>query len=116
MRSASVEVGWNMRTGRRSFSTCSAGSSPAGSACSAAAPARSALAYVAAGRSDAFIEYHINSWDCLAGNLLVAEAGGYVNDFLGSDGLTQGQCAARLHARPRAIRSSRSPRAEGFPL
>ena len=49
-----------------------------------------ALAYVAAGRRDGFVEHHIHAWDCLAGILLVTEAGGYVNDFLRGDGLTNG--------------------------
>ena len=48
------------------------------------------LAYVAAGRRDGYVENHINAWDCLAGNLLVAEAGGYVSDFLAGEGLTRG--------------------------
>ena len=54
------------------------------------------LAYVAAGRRDGYVENHINAWDCLAGNLLVAEAGGYVSDFLAGEGLAQGQSADRL--------------------
>lgn len=41
-----------------------------------------ALAYVADGRSDAYIELHMNSWDCVAGLLLVAEAGGDVCPFM----------------------------------
>jgi myo-inositol-1(or 4)-monophosphatase len=48
------------------------------------------LAEVAAGLNDAYIELHINSWDALAGILLVREAGGTVNDFLADDGLNQG--------------------------
>lgn len=32
----------------------------------------------------------MNAWDCLAGMLLVSEAGGYVNDFLKGDGLSKG--------------------------
>ena len=48
------------------------------------------LAWVAAGRFIAYYEPHINSWDCLAGIVLVREAGGWVNDFLANDGLTQG--------------------------
>lgn len=35
-----------------------------------------ALAYVAEGRSDGYLELTMNSWDCLAGLLLVQEAGG----------------------------------------
>jgi myo-inositol-1(or 4)-monophosphatase len=49
-----------------------------------------ALAYVAAGRLDGYVESHINPWDCLAGILLVSEAEGYVSDYLGSDGLAKG--------------------------
>ena len=41
------------------------------------------LAYVAAGRFDAFWERGLNSWDIAAGSLLIREAGGYVTD---SDG------------------------------
>ena len=36
------------------------------------------LAYVAAGRLNGYIEEHMNAWDCLAGQLLIAEAGGRV--------------------------------------
>jgi myo-inositol-1(or 4)-monophosphatase len=43
------------------------------------------LAYVAAGRFEAFYEYNLNSWDMAAGVLLVKEAGGIVTDFSGGD-------------------------------
>ncbi len=43
------------------------------------------LAYVAAGRMDAFYEYSLNPWDVAAGALLVEEAGGKVCDFDGKD-------------------------------
>jgi myo-inositol-1(or 4)-monophosphatase len=42
------------------------------------------LAMVAAGRVDAYLEAHLNSWDIAAGALLVAEAGGVVTAFDGS--------------------------------
>jgi myo-inositol-1(or 4)-monophosphatase len=48
------------------------------------------LAYVAAGRLIGYYEPHINAWDCLAGIVLVREAGGQVNDFLSNDGLARG--------------------------
>ena len=48
------------------------------------------LAWVAAGRLIGYYEPHINSWDCLAGIVLVREAGGWVNDFLADEGLTRG--------------------------
>jgi myo-inositol-1(or 4)-monophosphatase len=43
------------------------------------------LAYVAAGRLDAFWEMGLSSWDMAAGALLVQEAGGLVSDFSGED-------------------------------
>jgi myo-inositol-1(or 4)-monophosphatase len=48
------------------------------------------LAYVAAGRLIGYYEPHINAWDCLAGIVLVREAGGEVNDFLAGTGLIEG--------------------------
>ena len=36
------------------------------------------LCYVAAGRLIGYVEPHMNAWDCLAGQLLIAEAGGCV--------------------------------------
>ncbi|MBH3436157.1 inositol-phosphate phosphatase [Pseudomonas citronellolis] len=42
------------------------------------------LAYVAAGRFDAFWEFGLSEWDMAAGALLVQEAGGLVSDFTGS--------------------------------
>ncbi len=48
------------------------------------------LAAVAAGRTDGYLELHINAWDVLAGMLLVREAGGWTNDFLAGDGLRTG--------------------------
>lgn len=41
------------------------------------------LAYIAAGRMDAFWEFNLNPWDTAAGFLLVLEAGGRVTDFSG---------------------------------
>ncbi|MFV0276171.1 MAG: inositol monophosphatase family protein [Parahaliea sp.] len=43
------------------------------------------LAYVAAGRFDAFWEKGLSIWDIAAGALLVREAGGLVADFSGAD-------------------------------
>ena len=42
------------------------------------------LAYVAAGRLDAYWEFNLNPWDTSAGYLLVEEAGGTVTHFDGS--------------------------------
>ena len=43
------------------------------------------LAYVAAGRYDAYWELDLKAWDIAAGALLVTEAGGFVTDYSGRD-------------------------------
>jgi myo-inositol-1(or 4)-monophosphatase len=48
------------------------------------------LVDVAAGRSEAYCELHINAWDCAAGIVLVREAGGFCNDFFAGAGLADG--------------------------
>ena len=53
------------------------------------------LAYVAAGRFDAFWEFGLSEWDMAAGALLIQEAGGLVSDFSGGHGfLEKGQIVA----------------------
>jgi myo-inositol-1(or 4)-monophosphatase len=49
------------------------------------------LAYVAAGRFDAFYEYSLNAWDVAAGAFIVQEAGGEVMDFSGGANYLYGQ-------------------------
>lgn len=48
------------------------------------------LAYVAAGRLLGYAEEHMNAWDCLAGQLIVAEAGGGVEEQNADDMITRG--------------------------
>ncbi|OYX44238.1 MAG: inositol monophosphatase [Rhodobacterales bacterium 32-67-9] len=48
------------------------------------------LAYVASGKLLGYVEEHMNAWDCLAGQLLVAEAGGVVEDQDAADMVARG--------------------------
>lgn len=43
------------------------------------------LAYVAAGRFEAFYEHALHSWDVAAGIIIIKQAGGKVSDFNGGD-------------------------------
>lgn len=53
------------------------------------------LAYVAAGRFDAFWERGLNPWDVAAGMVIVREAGGFVTDFDGDQNVfTSGDVVA----------------------
>ena len=48
------------------------------------------LAYVAAGRLIGYSEAHMNAWDCLAGQLLIAEAGGRIEQQSATEMLEHG--------------------------
>lgn len=48
------------------------------------------LAYVAAGRLLGYMEEHMNAWDCLAGQLMIAEAGGRVEEQNAQDMIRDG--------------------------
>ena len=62
------------------------------------------LAYVAAGRFDAFWERGLNSWDIAAGGLLIREAGGYVTDADGGpDYLAKGDVCAGNETMQKAL-------------
>jgi len=65
------------------------------------------LAYVAAGRFDAFWERHLNIWDVAAGAAIVREAGGVVSEIEGgSKFLTEGSILAAntdLHEKARRL-------------
>ena len=53
------------------------------------------LAYVAAGRLDAFFEGDLKPWDMVAGVLLIQEAGGLIGTYAGEEGyLSTGQIMA----------------------
>lgn len=63
------------------------------------------LAYVAAGRLDAFFVESLKSWDIAAGMLLVTEAGGAVSDIFGDESplSTNRLAAANAHLLPELL-------------
>ncbi|MBB3104710.1 inositol monophosphatase family protein [Azomonas macrocytogenes] len=48
------------------------------------------ISYVAAGRLIGYYETNLKSWDCLAGLVVLQEAGGIASDFLRNNGLLDG--------------------------
>jgi myo-inositol-1(or 4)-monophosphatase len=68
------------------------------------------LAYVAAGRYEAFWEYGLQPWDVAAGIVLVREAGGFVSDIEGDgDPYESGNILAanaHLHGQVRELLAS----------
>ena len=88
--SACVELGWSNREPNARYLQALAAMLGRGANVRRGASGALALAYVADGRSDAYAELHMNAWDCLAGLLLVKEAGGRVGPFLQIGGLLAG--------------------------
>jgi myo-inositol-1(or 4)-monophosphatase len=89
-RQAIVEAGWSTRRSNDDYIHFVDQLYKAGAQVRRAGSGTLGLAYVADGRSDAYCELHINSWDALAALLLIREAGGWTNDFLAEDGLLRG--------------------------
>jgi myo-inositol-1(or 4)-monophosphatase len=90
IRTSSIEAGWSTRLPLADYVAVLDGLTRQGAGIRRAGSGALALAYVAAGRIDAYCELHMNSWDAVAGLLLVEEAGGRVNDFLSGAGLSEG--------------------------
>lgn len=87
---ATIELGWSSRLSYTAYLAKAASVMQAGSAFVRRGSGALGLADVAAGRIDGYAELHINAWDCAAGNLLVIEAGGTVNDFFTAEGIHSG--------------------------
>ena len=80
MDSASVELGWSNRLPNECYINMVTSALEAGANVRRASSGALGLAYVADGRSDGYAELHMNAWDCLAGQLIIAEAGGIVEE------------------------------------
>lgn len=74
----SVGVGMNGRTAANMASNIVGALSQRGGIFFRNASGGLMLAYVASGRLIGYTEAHMNAWDCLAGQLLIAEAGGRI--------------------------------------
>ena len=78
LQDGSIGVGFSNRTGTEGIGRLVNALLNDGSVFVRNASGALSLAYVAAGRLLGYSEEHMNAWDCLAGQLLVAEAGGSV--------------------------------------
>lgn len=90
MSRAMVECGWSHRRPPAMFTALVQRVVEAGAAPRMLGSGALALADVAVGRLDAYVELHINLWDVAAGLVLLREAGAYVSPFLEGDGPERG--------------------------
>ncbi len=87
---ACVELGWSTRVPNARYLAAMKALLDRGANVRRGASGALGLAWVADGRSDAYAEVHMNAWDCLAGLLLVEEAGGRTGPFLTLGSLADG--------------------------
>lgn len=87
---STVEVGWSTRIPVQTYLDMVGRAAHAGCSVRRAGSGALGLAYVAAGRIEAYAEAHINSWDVAGALLLITEAGGRVNDFWAPGGIAHG--------------------------
>jgi len=90
IKQAVIELGWSSRRPTRAYTSLVERVLATGATFLRAGSGALGLAYVADGRTHGYCELHINSWDTLAGLLMVREAGGWTNDFLAGQGLERG--------------------------
>lgn len=85
-----VELGWNPRLGLEEHITDMTMVIGWGAAIRRLGSGTLGLTDVACGRSDAYYQRHIWSWDVAAGLAICAAAGAYISPFFEGDGLTSG--------------------------
>jgi len=90
MQRAIVELGWSPRAPFERYLEVATRLNAMGAGVKRRGSGALGLAYVAAGRQDAYCELHINAWDAAAAVLLIEEAGGWTNDFLTPECLASG--------------------------
>ncbi|MGE7369011.1 inositol monophosphatase family protein [Neorhizobium sp. NPDC001467] len=82
---ASVEIGWSTRVEAGEYLAAQERVLGRGANIRRGASGALAIAWVAEGRTDGYAEYYMNAWDCLAGLLMVREAGGVTGTYPASE-------------------------------
>ncbi len=104
---ATVEVGWSLRRPAAAFVALAGRVMAAGAGLRSQGSGTLGMAETACGRSDAYLELHINSWDVAAALAIAREAGCWASPFDSGAWLEQGNpicvAAAPLGARLAAM-------------
>ncbi len=90
LRQSTIEFGWSPRLPAEPYLAALARLYAGGANVKRSASGALGLAHVALGRTDAYGELHINSWDVAAGLVIAAEAGARINAFCTGEWLTKG--------------------------
>lgn len=81
IRRSSIEAGWSPRRPTEVYIRAIEKLFAQGASVKRGASGALGLAHVANGRTDAYFESHINSWDVAAGLVIASEAGARINPF-----------------------------------
>ena len=87
---ATVELGWSLRRPRADFIALTDRVIAAGAMPRLCGSGALGLTDVAVGRTDAYVELHINLWDVAAALVILSEAGATVSPFMTGNGPTTG--------------------------
>lgn len=87
---AYVEMGWSSRIPNADYVAMVGRGFAAGASVKRSGSGALGFCHVANGRTDAYMELHINSWDVAAGLVIAAEAGAHVSDFFVGDAVKAG--------------------------
>lgn len=90
LRRSTVECGWSTRRPLEDYLGIVTRLYGAGSSVKRSASGALGVAHVANGRTDGYVETHINSWDVAAGLVIAAEAGCRTNAFCSGNWVTEG--------------------------
>jgi myo-inositol-1(or 4)-monophosphatase len=90
LRQSTIEFGWSPRLPAGPYLEALGRLYAGGANVKRSASGALGLAHVAIGRTDAYGELHINSWDVAAGLVIAAEAGARINAFCTGDWVTKG--------------------------
>lgn len=90
MRSAAIEAGWSTRRPLDDYVKLVHAIMARGASVKRSASGALGICWVAAGRTDGYVEHHINSWDVAAGLVIAREAGAVTNDFFDATALKAG--------------------------
>jgi myo-inositol-1(or 4)-monophosphatase len=90
LKEANMELGWNTRRPNEDYLRLLNGLMAAGANVRRSGSGALGVVYVAAGRSDAYVETHINAWDVAAGLVIAREAGARISNFFDGEGLRKG--------------------------
>lgn len=93
---ASIEIGWSPRRPLEAYLGMVEGLFRKGASVKRGASGAMGLAHVAIGRTDGYLEAHINAWDVAAGLVIAAEAGAVLNDFCSGNWLEAGNPISAL--------------------